>query len=103
MCSGEGLAKRFKESLNPGREFERSLSPDKAFKDSMEPIIGVKKDLTVPEPPKPPQASKDPDITQLMRRNRNVQSGMAGYGNTLLTSPSGIGTPATGTASLLGG
>lgn len=103
MCSGEGLVKRVKESFNPAREFERSLSPEKAFKDSMEPITGVKKDIEVPDPTKPPQASKTPDPSQLWRRNKNAQGGMIGFGNTLLTSPSGVGTPATGTASLLGG
>lgn len=103
MCSADGLTKRVKESLNPAREFERSLSPEKAFKDSMEPITGIKQDIKPPDTPAPPQASKTPDVTPLLRRNRNAQGGMAGYGNTLLTSPSGVGTPSIGSASLLGG
>lgn len=103
MCNSGGLGKRFKESLNPGREFERSLSPDKAIKDSLEPIMGVEQEMPEVQEVKAPQAKKTPDVTALMKRNKNAQSGMGVGTNTLLTSPSGIGTPVIGSATLLGG
>lgn len=102
MCSATGLQKRFKESLNPGREFERSLSPEDALKDSFEPIVGPDVEIQEPEAVKPPQASKKPDVSILQRRN-SKRDGMGVGMSTLLTSPSGVGTPAIGTSSLLGG
>lgn len=58
---------------------------------------------SVPAPPPPPQAVKQPDVAVAvdgMKRNRNSA---AMGGGSLLTGPSGIATAATAKTSLLGG
>ncbi len=55
-----------------------------------------------PDPPAPPQASKSPDIAQMLARNRQIP-GSANPGSTLLTAPGGLGMPLIGKSKLLGG
>lgn len=55
-----------------------------------------------PPPPPPPQELKLPDASDLQKRNKMRQAGIAG--GTQLTGAMGLaGTPATGANTLLGG
>lgn len=54
----------------------------------------------VPAPPPAPQEAKQPDSTNLKESAKKARSGIVG--GSLLTSPSGVPTVATGKTSLLG-
>lgn len=62
----------------------------------------LSKSPSIPEPPPPPQAVKQPDAAGLQDKARRNRSGMAG--GSLLTGPSGIaaGALTTGKTTLLG-
>lgn len=56
---------------------------------------------SVPAPPPPPQAVKQPETSVLTDKAKRNRSGIVG--GSLLTGPSGVATVATGKTSLLGG